>query len=544
MKLKENFSNKFFLVGLVMLFCLILGPPDIAQALEHTGSIDEDETWVASDNPHEITGNLTVSNLVTLTLEPGVEVLFNGNYWIGVYGALRAEGTEENGIRITRGPGVANWYGLYFYNGAGGIFNHCTIEWANYRGISADSCYLSVSNCTIRNNSNYGIYATAINPCLADNIIENNGTGLRIDSYYAPSVKEGMLLADGANNVIRDNDTGLYFYDCTWPTVVATSVINNNTTYGVRFHNCAHPSLLADISASGTAVYYQDCTYVSPLEGVSLTNNTGAYGAILAQGSGPMTLGAGNTIAGNSFPLSIDAASYATEDSLLPATSNHTDGIQVTSGSSQHDAAWYSFGLPYILTASPTVGAGGSLTVEAGVTARLLYSAYLNIYGELQTNGTSESGITFTRDQASRWNCLYFRPGSTGRLSYTNVEFASSGIYVSGAGPEVDTCTLQNDTDGYYGYSSATSLIHDCLITNNDCGIRLRSGSNPVINQNCIEQNCSWGVYNNAGTFSVNAENNFWGDATGPRYVTNPDGRGDFVSEWVDFDPWLTFCPL
>ncbi len=166
----------------------------------------------------------------------------------------------------------------------------------------------------------------------------------------------------------------------------------------------------------------------------------------------------------------------------------------------------------------------------------------LNIDGELQINGNSESGITFTRHQASRWNYLYFRSGSTGFLSYTNVEFAESGIFIRSAGPEVDTCTLQNNTQGYYGYSNATSSIHDCMITNNDYGIRLRSGSNPVINQNCIEQNC-WGVYN-AGISSVNAENNFWGDATGPRHISNPDGRGDFVSDWVDFDPWLTFCPL
>ena len=552
MKLRENFSNKFFLFGLVLLFCLILAPAGIAQALEHSGAITEDETWMASDNPHEITGNVTVNNLVTLTLEPGVEVLFMGNYWIHVYGALRAEGLEGNQIRFTRGPGIAYWYGLYLYHGSGGIFAHCIIEWANYRGIEADSCYLSVSNCTIRHNNSYGIYARAINPYLADNIIENNGTGLRIDSYYSPSLSledleapgEGILLAGGENNVIKDNDTGLHFNDCTWPTVAGTAVIKFNTTYGVRFRDCAHPGLLADILGSGTGVYYQNCTNVSPLEGVSLTGNTGVYGAVFAQGSGPVTLGTGNTIAGNSYPLSIDAASYATEESLLPAVGNYTDGIQVTSGTSQQDATWYSFGLPYILTASPSVGASGSLTVEAGVTARLVDNAALNIYGELQTNGTSESGITFTRHQASRWSYLYFRSGSTGALYETNMEFADHGIYVSGASPEVDSCTLQNNTHGYYGYSNATSSIHDCLITNNDYGIRLRSGSNPVINQNCIEQNRSWGVHNADDSHTVDAEDNFWGDSTGPRHVSNPGGRGDFVSDYVDFDPWLDSCPL
>ena len=44
------------------------------------------------------------------------------------------------------------------------------------------------------------------------------------------------------------------------------------------------------------------------------------------------------------------------------------------------------------------------------------------------------------------------------------------------------------------------------------------------------------------GTYatSVNAENNWWGDASGPYHPTlNPDGSGDQVSDNVDFEPWI-----
>ena len=38
----------------------------------------------------------------------------------------------------------------------------------------------------------------------------------------------------------------------------------------------------------------------------------------------------------------------------------------------------------------------------------------------------------------------------------------------------------------------------------------------------------------------VDAESNWWGDATGPYHPTaNPGGLGDSVSDYVDFDPWL-----
>jgi hypothetical protein len=53
-----------------------------------------------------------------------------------------------------------------------------------------------------------------------------------------------------------------------------------------------------------------------------------------------------------------------------------------------------------------------------------------------------------------------------------------------------------------------------------------------------------WGIYNDDSDVTVSAEDNFWGDADGPRHSTNPAGRGDFVSDYVDFDPWLASCPL
>jgi len=43
-------------------------------------------------------------------------------------------------------------------------------------------------------------------------------------------------------------------------------------------------------------------------------------------------------------------------------------------------------------------------------------------------------------------------------------------------------------------------------------------------------------------TVVINAENNWWGDATGPYHPTgNPGGLGDTVSDYVDFDPWLSW---
>jgi hypothetical protein len=60
-----------------------------------------------------------------------------------------------------------------------------------------------------------------------------------------------------------------------------------------------------------------------------------------------------------------------------------------------------------------------------------------------------------------------------------------------------------------------------------------------VINYNNIVNNQGYGVINVDSNVTVNAENNWWGDTTGPYHPdSNPVGLGDTVSSYVDFTPW------
>ncbi|MBM3237777.1 T9SS type A sorting domain-containing protein [Candidatus Poribacteria bacterium] len=74
----------------------------------------------------------------------------------------------------------------------------------------------------------------------------------------------------------------------------------------------------------------------------------------------------------------------------------------------------------------------------------------------------------------------------------------------------------------------------------NDFGIYCAYQANPAIHFNNIEKNSSYGVYNSDCSVTVDAINNWWGDATGPFHpVNNPGGLGNPVSDCVIFDPWL-----
>ena len=74
------------------------------------------------------------------------------------------------------------------------------------------------------------------------------------------------------------------------------------------------------------------------------------------------------------------------------------------------------------------------------------------------------------------------------------------------------------------------------------------------ISCNIISGNANFGVKVNVDNVgeTVNAENNWWGDASGPLDdsddtatggLYNPDGEGDTVSDNVDYDPWAKSTP-
>ena len=86
----------------------------------------------------------------------------------------------------------------------------------------------------------------------------------------------------------------------------------------------------------------------------------------------------------------------------------------------------------------------------------------------------------------------------------------------------------------------------------NTVGIRVRSSADGVIiNSNDISGNGTSGVENTDTANTLDAQYNWWGDASGPEDTTgtteappctgdkNADGTGDPVSEYVDYCPWL-----
>ncbi len=104
--------------------------------------------------------------------------------------------------------------------------------------------------------------------------------------------------------------------------------------------------------------------------------------------------------------------------------------------------------------------------------------------------------------------------------------------------------TIDNFDMGIDIYENADVTLTENDITNNDYGVYTNADAGEgwaqtvVAHCNNIVGNSDYGVDNSANSATFDAENNWWGDASGPTHAGNPGGTGDVVSDNVDYDPW------
>ncbi|MGD9346500.1 MAG: right-handed parallel beta-helix repeat-containing protein [Candidatus Aminicenantes bacterium] len=116
-----------------------------------------------------------------------------------------------------------------------------------------------------------------------------------------------------------------------------------------------------------------------------------------------------------------------------------------------------------------------------------------------------------------------------------------SGIYCTYSSPVIASNEISGFSYGIMCRYDSYPEVNSNSILNNVYGIRCNYGASPIVHNNDMVGNANYGLYNDGVNPLVDAENNWWGDVSGPYHATlNPSGLGDTVSDYVDFDPWLT----
>ncbi|MCP4290664.1 MAG: T9SS type A sorting domain-containing protein [bacterium] len=532
------FATTFFttIVPLFVLACFA----GLALATDHSGTISANETWLAADNPHNVLNSVTVNAGITLTIEDGAEVFFDANRSLTIRGTLSAIGTPGTGILFTQNT-ISNWYGLSFQGGGGGVLENSSIEHGSYGIVLNTSGTVSVENSTIR-DGNYGINAT--NGTLEfTNVLVTGNTSY---GFYGNDVQPTLL---DANTIFENSATGVYLTNIPSLSFTSPVTIRNTTTTGLQINLCEGPAI----------------------NNITFENNTGTYGAIYLQNCDEFTLGAGNSIGGTgveaSWPVTITAGSYPGTSCVIPTSGNANNEIQVYGGSSDRIGTWNLFaGLNYLVSNSPTIAAGGQLTIVDGVQVDFAGNRNLTIRGTLIAIGTPGTGILFTQSTTAAWHSLSFQGGGGGTLENCIIEHATYGLYMNtsatvavenslihqgnhGANVSNGSLELSNvqfsdhSTYGYYGngvepvFLDANTVFENCptgvYLTNipsldfsspvtirntTTAGLQINLCDNPLVNNVTLENNTgTYGAvyFQNCGEFTLGSGNSIGGAGVG-----------------------------
>lgn len=193
---------------------------------------------------------------------------------------------------------------------------------------------------------------------------------------------------------------------------------------------------------------------------------------------------------------------------------------------------------PYYFREGFSVGTSATLTIAQGVVCKFAQSAGLTVNRGLQAVGAAGPATTIVLTHEG--DDFYggdsngdgsTAPGAWGGITFENasvdadcdivrsiIRHASTAVTCNSASPVVNNTLIQNCTNGV-----VANLISDPVVSNNDfTGI-----SNLAVN-------------NVGGAFTINAENCWWGNNTGPTHSGNPGGTGMAVTNLVDYSPYRT----
>jgi len=231
-----------------------------------SGHISHDLTWRGTVL---VEGDVTVDNGVTLTIEPGTFVSFQGHYKLDVQGRLLALGTANDSITFSAVDHNAGWNRIVFndtpaandsskivfcrleygnsanFDDGGAInvwrFDKLLISNSRFENNKADgsggaiackSSDIMIKQCDVNNNyaNDYGcgISIKDCNPVLINNLIRNNDYG---DGGVSCKNSDATII----NNTIVNNHYGIYCDDGSNPNLINTIIFSNNI-YNVELY--------------------------------------------------------------------------------------------------------------------------------------------------------------------------------------------------------------------------------------------------------------------------------------------------------------------
>ncbi len=204
---------------MLLIFILLIVSSIHSSSIEVGGIISEDTEWKKSEaDTFKVIDTTTILSDMTLTIDPGLVIEFQGYHKLSVLGRLLAAGNENDSILFTAVDTVEGWNGIRFdtllSDNDSSIISFCRIEYGKAMGndiegtgggIYINTAYkIRISNCHITKNvSKLGgsaIVCFMSSPLITDNLIDNNCFA---DTKLAKGA--GIWCVKNANPIISNN---------------------------------------------------------------------------------------------------------------------------------------------------------------------------------------------------------------------------------------------------------------------------------------------------------------------------------------------------
>jgi hypothetical protein len=285
------------------------------------GPITRDTLWTLLDSPIIIANNVTVYAGVTLTIEPGVEVRFGGEFSLFVFGKLSAVGTVEKPITFTSNKeqkGVGDWGSIVFNGAEKSTLTNCLVSYGK------DAIMVEDGNVDIQNSSVFfsengvvvvngilSIQNFIVSFCTKNGINVTDSLANIQNGYVSNSGENGIFIAgDGQTSIVDTtllgNVNGILLTGESVSNVNITgSIISASTQNGILIEAESHTNInIFDNIISSNNVGF----YISTSTSTYLTNNSISYNKVGALYTNGSHIAEYNDIYGNEVGMDIETS--------------------------------------------------------------------------------------------------------------------------------------------------------------------------------------------------------------------------------------------